>query len=221
MGYADPYLGSRAPEYINYTFGFQHQWTNDLVTSITYVGSQGHFLPTDGGNPRGLWADQLDPKYLSLGTNLTLSGTDLAKFCAANTTVCPAYYNTFTSGQALSQLLKPFPFQTVSDTFGYVANANYNALQATVNKRVSHGITFMANYTWSRSIDNGGTFRTGYAIPAAYSNNGKSWAADAIERSVSTSNQPQHFVITGVWDLPLGKIHPQRQRSGTGDLRRI
>ena len=83
MGYADPYLGGRAPEYINWTFGFQHEWTNDLVTSISYVGSQGHFLPTDGGNPRGLWADQLDPNYLSLGTNLTLSGTNLAKFCAA------------------------------------------------------------------------------------------------------------------------------------------
>jgi hypothetical protein len=93
----------------------------------------------------------------------------------------------------------------VSDTFAYVANANYNALQVTMNKRVSHGITFMANYTWSRSIDDGGTFRSGYAIPAAFSNNGKSWAADRIERSVSTSNQPQHLVITGVWDLPLGK----------------
>ena len=39
--------------------------------------------------------------------------------------------------------------------------------------RASHGLTFMANYTWSRSIDDGGTFRTGYAIPAAYSGNGK------------------------------------------------
>ena len=62
----------------------------------------------------------------------------------------------------------------------------------------------MANYTWSRAIDNGGTFRSGYAIPAAYSQNGKSWAPDAIERTVSTSNQPQHLVITGVWALPLG-----------------
>ena len=29
-------------------------------TSISYVGSQGHFLQPDGGNPRGYWADQLD-----------------------------------------------------------------------------------------------------------------------------------------------------------------
>ncbi len=45
--------------------------------------------------------------------------------------------------------------------------------------RASHGLTFMANYTWSRSIDDGGTFRTGYAIPAAYSNSGSAWKQDA------------------------------------------
>ncbi len=71
--------------------------------------------------------------------------------------------------------------------------------------RASHGLTFTMSYVWSRSIDDGGTFRTGYAIPAAYSNNGKSWAADRIERSVSTSNQPNHAVVTGVWELPTGK----------------
>ncbi len=208
MGYVDPYLGGRAPEYINYTLGFQRQWTSSLVSSISYVGSQGHFLPADGTNARGFWADQLDPQYLSLNTSLTLSGTTtptLKAYCAANPNVCPATTSIFTSGQTLATLLKPFPFQGVSDSFGYVANSNYNALQATLNMRASHGLTFMANYTWSRAIDDGGTFRTGYAIPAAYSNSGKAWKADAIERSVSTSNQPQHIVVTGVWDLPIGK----------------
>ena len=27
----------------------------------------------------------------------------------------------------------------------------------------------------------------------------------AIERTVSTTNQPHHVVVTGVWDLPIGK----------------
>ena len=65
----------------------------------------------------------------------------------------------------------------------------------------------MVNYTWSRTIDDGGTFRSGYAIPAAYSNTGKAWTQDAIERSVSTSNQPHHFVFTGVENLPFGTGH--------------
>jgi hypothetical protein len=199
MGYADPYLGGRTPEYINWTFGFQHQWTDTLVTSITYVGSQGHFLPTDGGNPRGLWADQLDPKYLALGTTLSTAGTSA---CAANGLTCPA---NFTTGQQLSTALRPFPFQTVSDPFGNVANSNYHSLQISANMRPTHGFTFMANYTWSRAIDDGGYFRTGYPIPAAFSGNGKAYAADRIERSLSTSSQPHHVVITGIWDMPFGR----------------
>ncbi len=205
IGYADPYLGGRSPEYINWSFGFQHQWTDALVSSISYVGSQGHFLPADGSNARGFWADQLDPKYLNLNSNLALTGTALTSFCAANGGVCPSTLSNFNTSQNLARLLSPFPFQTVGDTFGYVANSNYNALQATLNMRAWRGLTFMANYTWSRSIDDGGTFRSGYPIPAAYSQTGKAWNQDAIERSVSTSNQPQHLVITGVWALPIGK----------------
>ncbi|HXC97158.1 MAG TPA: TonB-dependent receptor [Edaphobacter sp.] len=201
VNYFDPYLGGRAPQYINWSFGVQHQWTDAIVTNISYVGSQGHFLISDGGNARGFWSNQLDPKYLAYTTNLTLAGPAATSFCAANNLPCPA---NFTTGQNLGTALKPFPFQGVSDYMGNVSNANYNALQATVNMRPSHGLTFMANYTWSRTIDNGGTFRTGYAIPASVSGTGKAWAADAIERTVSTTNQPHHIVITGVWNLPIG-----------------
>jgi len=207
IGYGDSYLGGRAPQYINYTFGFQHQWTNSLTSGITYVGSQGHFLISDGGNARGYWSDALDPKYLALGSNLGLTGAALQTYCQNNSGNCPSsqVYSQFTSSQALSQLLKPFPFNSVSDTYGNVSNSSYNSLQVTVNKRASRGLTFMANYTWSRIIDNGGTFRSGYAIPAAFSNNGRSWGADQLDRNVSTSNQPHHFVLTGVWDLPVGR----------------
>jgi hypothetical protein len=202
VSYYDPYMGGRAPQFINWTFGFQHQWTDALTSNISYVGSQGHFLITDGGNARGFQSDQLDPKYLSLGSTLNLSGAQAAAACVANNLTCPAG---FTASQQLGVALKPFPFNTVADLFGNVANSNYNALQATLNLRASHGLTFMANYTWSRTIDDGGTFRSGYDIPAAFSGDGKFHKADSIERTVSTSNQPQHIVVTGVWDLPIGK----------------
>jgi hypothetical protein len=202
VGYVDPYLGGRAPEYINYTLGFQHQWTSALVSTITYVGSQGHFLPADGSNARGYWADQLDPKYLYLGSRLADTGTAETADCATYSLPCPANFNT---GQPLSTALKPFPFQSVGDSFGYVANSNYNALQVSLNMRASHGMTFMMNYTWSKAIDDGGTYRTGYTIPAAYSPTGKTIQQDRIERSLSTTDQPHHIVLTGVWDLPLGR----------------
>jgi hypothetical protein len=201
MGYVDPYYGSRAPQYENWNLGVQRQWTNAITTTVTYVGSEGHFLQTDGGNPRGYWADQLDPKYLYLGSTLAGLGTGA---CAANNLTCPA---NFTASQPLSTALKPFPFQTVSDTFDYVANANYHGVQALANLRAWHGFTTTASYTFSRGIDDGGTFRSGYPIPAGTIVNepSASYAADRIERTVSTSNQPHHFVMTGVWDLPFGK----------------
>jgi hypothetical protein len=204
-GYADPYLGSRAPEYINYTFGMQHVFGKNFTFTATYVGSQGHFLPADGTNARGFYADQLDPKYLSLGSNLNLTGTALTAYCAANAGVCPSTLSVFNTSQSLATLLKPFPFQSVSDSFGYVANSHYNALQTVFSMRASHGFTLGGNYTWARSIDDGGTYRSGYAIPGAFTVDGRSYSQDRIERTVSTSNQPHHLVVTGVYDLPIGK----------------
>jgi hypothetical protein len=201
IGYYDSYLGSRAPEYINWTFGIQRQLTNAIAATATYVGSEGHFLQTDTLNGRGYWANGLDPKYLYLGSTLGTLGTGA---CAANNLTCPANFN---AGQALSTALKPFPFQGVSDSFGYIGNANYHGVQLLLNMRAWHGLTFSANYTFSRAIDDGGAFRTGYAIPAGIiaNNPTASYPADRIERTVSTSNQPQHFVLTGVWNLPIGK----------------
>ena len=39
-----------------------------------------------------------------------------------------------------------------------VANSSYNALQASLRKRFSHGLSFLASYTWSHSIDDVSSF---------------------------------------------------------------
>ena len=208
IGYYDPILGARAPEYLNWTFGIQRQLTNSITLTATYVGSEGHFLQLDSFNARGLWSDQLDPKYLGLAGHLADNGKSSPTVAADCTTfglTCPA--NFIASGQPLSAALKPFPFQGVTDPFGYVGNANYHALQVVLSTRTWHGLTMTDSFTQSRSIDDGGTFRTGYAIPAGTLANHPTatYAADRIERSVSTSNQPQHFVATAVWKMPFGQ----------------
>jgi hypothetical protein len=182
-----------------------------MALNLTYVGSEGHFLQLDSFHARGFQANDLDPKYLYLGTHLSDTGTTTTTVTAdcantANNISCPGLSN-FTTSQSLSTLLKPFPFQTPSDNFGYVGNANYNALQAMLSMRTWHGLTMNANYVWARAIDDGGTFRTGYPIPAGTLANhpSTSYPADRIERTVSTSNQPQHFVATAVWAWPFGK----------------
>lgn len=208
IGYGDPEYGGRAPQYISYSFGFQHQWTPNFTSTISYVGSQGHFLVSDGSNANGYWSDQLDPKYLSLGSCLGVAVSKLSSTCKADLSsmsiTIPSWFST---SQTLSTALLPFPQYKVSNSYNNTSNSSFNSLQISAQKRVSHGTTFMVNYTWSRTIDDGGTFRSGYAIPAAYSNSGRAWKQDAIERSVSTSNQAHHFVFTGVESLPFGTGH--------------
>lgn len=212
MQYDDPYLGGRAPEYLNWNFSIQHQITNTVTATATYVGSEGHFLQLDSNHARGYWADDLDPKYIAqLGYNTNASHlsdtSNLATDCTTYNLPCPSTALMTNTKQALSTFLKPFPFQGVGDSFGYVGNSNYHALQVVLQMNRWHGMTLNANYTFSKIIDDGGTFRTGYPIPAGTLANhlSSSFPADRYDRSVSTSNQPQHFVTTAVWDWPLGR----------------
>lgn len=204
--YDDPYYGGRAPEYINWNFGIQRQLNRAMALTATYVGSQGHFLQADDSSGRGYWSNGLDPKYLSLGSHLADKGSAIATDCATFNLPCPPT-TLMNTGQQLSTFLKPFPFQSVSDNFGqYMGNANYNALQVYLSMRTWHGLTSNLNYTFSKAIDDAGYFRTGYPIPAGTINGSSaSYPADRIERSLSTSNQPHHFVATAVWNWPFGK----------------
>lgn len=204
MTYADPYYGGRAPQFINWSFGVQQQLTNDMSVNISYVGSQGHFLTPDSLNARGKWTNQLDPKYLGLNSKLSQTAT-AANLAAAG--VSAPYASFGGSGNpTIAQALKPFPqYSGVSDTFGFVGNSNYHALQVSLLQRPAHGLTIMTNYTWSRSIDKNGSFRSGYDIPAAYSIDGKPHAVGSLDRSLSLGDQRHKFVFTGAYDLPFGK----------------
>jgi hypothetical protein len=52
------------------------------------------------------------------------------------------------------RLALPYPeFTGVSGNDPPWANSIYNALQVRVEKRFSHGLQFLATYTWSKSID--------------------------------------------------------------------
>jgi Carboxypeptidase regulatory-like domain len=199
LAYLDPKYGGRTPTFEGWSLGYQILVTKDMTATLSYVGNQGHFLvPT--GAPRGYWSNQLDPQYLSLGTTLGATAT------SANTPNGLPYP---TFNNKVSQALLAFPqYSGVTDQVAAVGNSNYNALQMFIQQRLSHGLTFMLSYTYSKTIDDVGTFRTGYAIPAGVlANSGKAWAIDRIERSLSTQDQPQNLVFTSTYDLPFGKDH--------------
>jgi hypothetical protein len=77
-----------------------------------------------------------------------------------------------------------------------------------MEQRLSHGLTFQFNYTWSRNVGDDGSFRSGFPIPAAaISGGGQSYGQDRIERSQTTVNSPHIVNLFGVWSLPFGKDH--------------
>jgi hypothetical protein len=72
-----------------------------------------------------------------------------------------------------------------------VANSSYNSFQALVDKRLSHGLQFLASYTWSKSIDDASTFEE--------SVNPINLAAS---RSLSLFDARHRFVFSGAWRIP-------------------
>ena len=201
--YADPYYGGRAPQFLNWNFGLQREISPSTTLTISYVGSQGHFLQPDSLNARGLVSNQLDPKYLGLGTQLANVATP-ASLAAAGVS---APYASFGGSQnpTIAQALRPFAqYSSISDAYGFVGNTRFHALQVYMTKRLTNGLTFMTNYQWAKSIDNNGTFRAGYDIPAAYAADGQFHAARSLDKSLSLGDQRHKFVITGAYALPFG-----------------
>ncbi len=214
MTYGDFHLGGRPPYSETWNFGVQRAITNAMTVSLNYAGSQSHFLP-GGLNLRGYYLNQLDPKYLVLGPLLKQYPTSVdpktgQTYLQEAQAILPGInlpYPNFGGKQAtIEQMLLPFPqYGGIGDIWGDVANSNYNSLQLTIAERMSHGLSFNFNYTWSKELDNAGNIRSGYAIPGSAIVGGKSWKMDRIDRE--QGGTPQNWNFYGVYDLPFGKGH--------------
>lgn len=219
--YWDPHYGSRAPEYENWSFGIERQINKDTSISVSYVGSEGHFLKT-ASSTGTYWNNKLNEGWASMAgyslassTGTTYSACSGAS-CSYTLLTQKANVNS-TNGISVAQGLgytpqngfngqtyymsnsvygyfTPFPqYAGVSTGTSFVGNTNYHALQIVAKQRQAHGFSWMATYTFSKNIDDMGTFRV-------YDN-------ARLDRSLSSANQPHNLTMTGVWHLPVGKGH--------------
>jgi hypothetical protein len=156
--YGDPEIGGHPPRYQNWSAGIQHAVFSSLTLGVNYVGSNGHYLQ---GGARGIWSNQIDPKYLALGNLLSMTAN--AANIAAAQRVFPEIrlpYPNFSG--SIVQMLRPFPqYSGIGDPYNMVVNMNYNSVQFTADKRMSHGLSFLFNYTFGKGFDDLG-FRTAY-----------------------------------------------------------
>jgi hypothetical protein len=113
------------------------------------------------------------------------------------------------SNLTIAQMLTAFPqYSSLQDGWGgaYVDNFSYEAVQVTVRQRFAHGLNFNVNFTLSKNIGDDGTFRSGYALPAAaVDGHWQSWKMDRIDRSWTTVSAPRILNTYGSYQLPFGE----------------
>jgi hypothetical protein len=117
-----------------------------------------------------------------------------------------------TPGQGNPNLRRPLPQFGSLITASNITVSNYAALELKAEERASRGLTFLAAYTYSRSIDEAST-SNGSQQPGEGPQNAYDLAGS---RGVSDFDVPHNFVFSGVYDLPFGS--GRRFWSGSGWL---
>jgi hypothetical protein len=100
-------------------------------------------------------------------------------------------------------------------------NSTYNAVIAKVSKRFSDGLSFVADYTWSKLLTDAdssdpwiaGVVGAGVGAGAAQNQWNRS-----VEKSYGVLDLPHMFKLTAAYDLPFG---PKRKFVNSGPLRYV
>lgn len=164
----------------------QHALAGDFLLEIGYVGTKGTKLPRFvEGNP-AIYV----PGFDSSGQPLSTSGN--------------ADQRRLYSGCTLSDSPSSCIYSSTGLIAG-IANSSYNALEASLRKRFSHGMAFLASYTFSKSIDDASSFNmTGSASkPVAGENDlAQNPFNLAAERGRSMFDSRHRLVMSYQWSLP-------------------
>lgn len=162
----------------NYNVTVERQLTGSLILNVGFVGNVAHHL--EGAyelNPAGQ-APGINPAAAAAGCTAANLGT-----CAPTT----FRYNPVTTGlAAINQQSTEF-------------NSNYNSLQVSLNKHFSHGLSFLAAYTWSRYFDQNSTFDN----QAAFVPPGINPFSFSSMYAPSDNDAPQRFVFNYDYTLPV------------------
>ena len=91
--------------------------------------------------------------------------------------------------------------------YAYIGNGNYNGLQTSLQKRLSHGLTFRSAYTWSHTIDNSDSAFSNSTTDAGarvfLDPNGNPLLGD--NRGNADQDIRQIFAFASMYELPFGR----------------
>jgi hypothetical protein len=184
-----------------WNLNIQRQLPFRMLLDVGYVGTKGTGLEANGLRV----VNQLPASSLVLGSLLTSTVTSQAAI-PESAAALGARYPFSTPGQSvpLWQTLTPFPQVLNGGTLGGwdapLGFSTYHSLQVQLNKQFSHGLSWVSNYTFSKSISN---------ITDVYSvgvNPGLMVANNlALQKAISSYDQP-HVVKIGLnYEFPFGR----------------
>jgi hypothetical protein len=151
-----------------YNLGLQYQFARQWVLEAGFVGSS---------------SINLMDQYHNNNTALLASAANPINGITTNTTLNVLYRVPYLGYQAVGVRGTAFD--------GY---ANYNSMQVTLRKQLSHGLTFQGAYTWSKAM-------TVEYNDVANSN----FAGDLGQQyGPATFSRPQRFIANYSYDLPFG-----------------
>lgn len=184
----------RLPYAQDWNLNIQRSLGSDFLFQIGYVGTTGVKLPRlIEGNPAAF-----------------VPGIDNNPADCSGQPSCPiSSENNVNQRRLYSGCTLASPNNCIYSSVGEIAglsHSNYNALQTSLRKRFGHGLSFLASYTWSHSIDDVSSFNiTGSASqPVAGENDLAQNPFDlAAERGPSMFDSRNRFVLSYEWSLPF------------------
>jgi len=185
----------RLPYAQDWNLNIQRSFGANWLLQVGYVGTTGVKLP----------------RFIEGDPAVYIPGLDTASAgCAPPAQPCPlSNENNVNQRRLYSGCTLAQPNNCVYGSVGEIAsiaNSGYNALEASLRKRFSHGLSFLASYTWSHSIDDVSSFNiTGSASqPVAGENDLAQNPFDlAAERGPSMFDARNRFVLSYQWAIPF------------------
>jgi hypothetical protein len=183
-----------APYSQQWNVNVQRELPYNTFVTAAWVGNRVIHLPSQLNVP-----NQLNPSYLSLGSQLGLTFSDGTAQAAGFSLPYPTFVNDFGGSATVAQSLTPYPqYSNIFNNFEAFGTTYYESMQVEIDKRFTDGLSFLAGYTLSRLMDNTSSGFGSFTANAVNKYNQKP------EYAVSSSDEPNTFKASGTYELPIG-----------------
>ena len=189
----------RPPRINQWNIAVQREITPNISGEIAYVGNHGVWLQSSSyWDLNALTPQRIAQAGLNLNsqTDRTLLTSPLNSATAAARGFATAPYAGFPMTLTVAQSLRPYPqFGSLVESWAPLGDTWYDALQAKLTKRTSHGLAVTVAYTRSKTLDvEAENWNGGGVINDEYNRRNL--------KALSSSDLPQVFVVSFNYVIP-------------------